>query len=85
MSAMVKIFRCGPGCEVSAWCSFGPRWKISQGGSREDLGAFYGDCELAVDATLISADRLVLLRMAAPVSFQRWGSCVGTPGFARHF
>jgi len=31
---LVKDFRCGPGCEVSACCSGGLRWKSSQGGSR---------------------------------------------------
>jgi len=31
---MVKDFRCGPECEVSAWTDGGPRWKSSQGGSR---------------------------------------------------
>lgn len=37
MSALVKIFRCGPWCGGWAWCWGGPRWKISQGGSRVGL------------------------------------------------
>ena len=34
MTVSMKIFRCGPWCEISAWRACGPRWKISQGGSR---------------------------------------------------
>ena len=42
MSALVKDFRCGPRREGAAWCSAGPRWKSSQGGSRGELGGDYG-------------------------------------------
>ena len=41
-AAMLKIFRCGPRCEGAAWCTGGPRWKISQGGSRGDLAVSMG-------------------------------------------
>ena len=57
MSGLVKIFRCVPRYEVSAWCSCGPRWKISQGGSRGGLGDVYGESAPTFVATSISAAR----------------------------
>ena len=43
MTNPMKIFRCGPECEVCRWTDRGPRWKISRGGSRGGLVAAYGE------------------------------------------
>ena len=52
MTESMKIFRCGPECEVCRWTDRGPRWKISQGGSRGGLVAAYGESGTAWLAAL---------------------------------
>lgn len=59
-SGPMKIFRCGLECEVDGRTDGGPRWKISQGGSRGDLAVTYGKSGTGLLA--VAAERRVSIR-----------------------
>ena len=59
MTALVKVFRCGPWREVGDGRDLGPRWKTSQGGSRVGPGAVYGERALTVGTSVVGDRRMV--------------------------